>query len=44
MIVSMGNQVVWDTSLWSAFEKLKQLYAKTAAERGGTGTNPKATP
>jgi hypothetical protein len=41
MIVSMGNQVVWDTSLWSAFEKLKLLYAKTAAERGGTGTNPK---
>jgi len=41
MIVSMGNQVVWDTSLWSAFEKLKKLYAKTAADRGGTGTNPK---
>lgn len=42
MIVSMGNQVVWDTSLWSAFEKLKQLYAKTAADRGGSGTSPKA--
>lgn len=41
MIVSMGNQVVWDTSLWSAFGKLKDLYAKTAAERGGTGTKPK---
>lgn len=44
MIVSMGNQVVWDTSLWSAFEKLKQLYAKTAAELGGTGTSPKVNP
>jgi uncharacterized membrane protein (UPF0182 family) len=41
MIVSMGNQVVWDTSLWSAFEKLEQLYAKTKAEQGGTGTRPK---
>ena len=41
LIVSMGNQVVWDTSLWSAFGKLKELYAKTAAERGGTGTNPR---
>jgi hypothetical protein len=41
MIVSMGNQVVWDTSLWSAFENLKKLYAKTATERGGTGTRPK---
>jgi uncharacterized membrane protein (UPF0182 family) len=41
MIVSMGNQVVWDTSLWAAFEKLKHLYAQTAAERGGTGTRPK---
>lgn len=41
IIVSMGNQVVWDTSLWSAFGKLKDLYAKTAAERGGTGTRPK---
>lgn len=41
MIVSMGNQVVWDTSLWSAFEKLKALYAKTAADLGGTGTRPK---
>ncbi|MEI6709079.1 MAG: UPF0182 family protein [Methylococcales bacterium] len=41
MIVSMGNQVVWDTSLWSAFGKLEQLYAKTKAEQGGTGTRPK---
>ncbi|MDP3333476.1 MAG: UPF0182 family protein, partial [Methylococcaceae bacterium] len=44
IIVSMGNQVVWDTSLWSAFEKLKQLYAKTAAERGGSGTSTKVNP
>jgi uncharacterized membrane protein (UPF0182 family) len=41
MIVSMGNRVVWDTSLWSAFEKLKQLYALDAADRGGTGTRGK---
>jgi hypothetical protein len=41
MIVSMGNRVVWDTSLWAAFEKLKQLYAIDTADRGGTGTRGK---
>ena len=44
MIVSMGNQVVWDTSLWSAFENLEQLYKRTREEKGGTGTRPKDMP
>jgi uncharacterized protein len=43
-IVSIGNRVVWDTSLWSAFGKLKQLYAESESERGGTGTKPKDMP
>ncbi|MGR9037429.1 MAG: UPF0182 family protein, partial [Gammaproteobacteria bacterium] len=37
VIVSMGNQVVMDKTLWSAFGRLKQIFLKTAKE-GGTGT------
>ncbi|MBL6985739.1 MAG: UPF0182 family protein [Methylobacter sp.] len=41
VIVSIGNQVVMDKTLWSAFNRLKQIYLKTAAESDGTET-PKA--
>ena len=29
VIVSIGNEVVMDKTLWSAFKRLKQLYVKT---------------
>ena len=38
VIVSIGNQVVMDTSLWSAFNRLKQIFLKNAADSDGTGT------
>ena len=46
VIVSIGNQVVMDTSLWSAFNRLKQIFLKNAANSDGTQTlraiiNPK---
>ena len=41
VIVSIGNQVVMDKTLWSAFNRLKQIYIKNAAESDGTET-PKA--
>jgi len=41
VIVSIGNEVVMDKTLWSAFNRLKQIYIKNAAESGGTQT-PKA--
>jgi uncharacterized membrane protein (UPF0182 family) len=41
VIVSIGNVVVMDKTLWSAFNRLKQVYLKTAAESNGTET-PKA--
>ena len=31
VIVSIGNEVVMDRTLWSAFNRLKQIYAKRAA-------------
>ncbi|MGZ8157203.1 MAG: UPF0182 family protein [Methylobacter sp.] len=37
VIVSVGNEVVMDKTLWSAFNRLKQIYIKSAAE--GNGTN-----
>jgi len=41
VIVSIGNQVVMDKTLWSAFNRLKQIYLKNAAQSNGTET-PKA--
>ncbi len=37
IIVSIGNELVMDTSLWSAFNRLKQIFIKNAAEGHGTG-------
>jgi uncharacterized membrane protein (UPF0182 family) len=37
IIVSIGNELVMDTSLWSAFNRLKQIYIKNATESDGTG-------
>ena len=39
VIVSIGNQVVMDTTLWSAFKKLKAKFIKGAADAKGTGTS-----
>lgn len=41
VIVAIGNRVVMDTTLWSAFNRLKQFYLKDAAEVKETGA-PKA--
>jgi len=41
VIVSIGNEVVMDKTLWSAFKRLKQTYIKDAADSDGTQT-PKA--
>ena len=38
VIVSIGNEVVMDTTLWSAFKRLKQTYIKDAAENAGLAT------
>jgi len=37
VIVSIGNEVVMDRTLWSAFNRLKQIYAKRAANSNGSG-------
>ncbi len=37
IIVSIGNELVMDTNLWSAFNRLKQIFIKNAAEGHGTG-------
>jgi uncharacterized protein len=39
VIVSIGNRVVMDKTLWSAFNRLKQYYLKDAAEIKETGTS-----
>lgn len=39
VIVSIGNQVVMDTTLWSAFEKLKAKFIQEAKDATGTGTS-----
>jgi len=41
VIVSIGNEVVMDKTLWSAFKRLKQTYVKDAADSDGAET-PKA--
>ena len=38
VIVAIGNEVVMDTSLWSAFKRLKQLYAKNNTGNVGAET------
>ncbi len=38
VIVSIGNQVVMDTTLWSAFNRLKKLFIKEVKESAGSGT------
>ena len=37
IIVSIGNELVMDTSLWSAFDRLKQIFIKNASQNKGTG-------
>jgi uncharacterized protein len=39
VIVSVGNEVVMDTTLWSAFKRLKQTYLKNDTESIGSGTS-----
>ncbi len=39
VIVSIGNQVVMDTTLWSAFKKLKAKFKKDVIDSQGTGTS-----
>ena len=39
VIVSIGNQVVMDTTLWSAFKKLKAKFIKGAKDAKGSGTS-----
>jgi hypothetical protein len=38
VIVSIGNQVVMDKTLRSAFERLKTLFIQNAKDSKGTGT------
>jgi hypothetical protein len=38
VIVSIGNQVVMDTTLRSAFRRLKTLFIQNAKDSKGTGT------
>ena len=42
VIVSIGNQVVMDKTLWAAFERLKAKFVKTAggSSSGTSGANP----
>ncbi len=39
VIVSIGNQVVMDKTLWSAFKKLKAKFAQGVKDAQGTGTS-----
>jgi uncharacterized membrane protein (UPF0182 family) len=36
IIVSIGNETIMDTSLWSAFNRLKQIFSKNAADSHGS--------
>ncbi|WP_349432317.1 UPF0182 family protein [Methylomarinum sp. Ch1-1] len=38
VIVSIGNQVVMDKTLWSAFNRLKKLFIKEVKDAAGSGT------
>jgi len=44
VIVSIGNEVVMDKTLWSAFGRLKQKFLKVANDASGTGTAKEAAP
>lgn len=39
VIVSIGNEVVMDTTLWSAFKKLKAKFIEGAKDAKGSGTS-----
>ncbi|MBE0469427.1 MAG: UPF0182 family protein [Methyloprofundus sp.] len=39
VIVSIGNQVVMDTTLWSAFKKLKSKFIQDVSDGKGSGTS-----
>ncbi len=39
VIVSIGNQVVMDKTLWSAFKRLKELFIKGSKDAAGAGTS-----
>lgn len=41
VIVSIGNETIMDTTLWSALERMKQIFIKNAVESDGAET-PKA--
>lgn len=38
VIVSIGNEVVMDTTLRSAFKRLQAIFIKEAQQKGGSGT------
>jgi uncharacterized protein len=40
VIVSIGNETIMDTTLWSAFNRLKQIFIKNASNSDGTETPP----
>ncbi|GAB4262551.1 MAG: UPF0182 family protein [Methylomicrobium sp.] len=42
VIVSIGNEVVMDTTLWSAFSRLKDRFIKTQDDTSGTSFGPGA--
>jgi len=44
VIISIGNEVVMDKTLWSAFKRLKEIYIKNAHEKNTTGTSIPETP
>jgi uncharacterized protein len=39
VIVSIGNHVVMDKTLWSAFSRLKKIFTTASADLGGTETS-----
>lgn len=44
VIVSIGNEVIMDTTLWGAFSKLKERFALTQDETRGTTFDPDPEP
>jgi uncharacterized membrane protein (UPF0182 family) len=38
VIVSIGNEVVMDKTLWGAFNRLKSIFSKDAARKSASGT------
>lgn len=39
VIVSIGNEVVMEKTLWKAFQRLKKIFIKGEKKEGGTGTS-----